>query len=175
MANEELYLAGLRLEQFHNPALEPEPYYLEALKRDPGDARVNTALGRRELLAGRFQAAEARLRRAAGRLSANETRPKDAEPLFYLGVALRFLARDAEADDAFGRSAWDSGWSAASWFEMAGIAAGRGEWARALGPRRSISRRGRKQREGGRLQGGPPETAGQAGRRRSPDLGGSVQ
>ncbi len=131
-ANEELYLAGLRLEQFHNPALEPEPYYLEALKRDPGDARVNTALGRREILAGRFQAAEARLRRAAGRLSANETRPKDSEPLFYLGVALRYLARDGEADDAFGRSAWDSGWSAASWFEMAGIAAARGEWARAL-------------------------------------------
>ncbi|MBC8358012.1 MAG: DUF5107 domain-containing protein, partial [Candidatus Aminicenantes bacterium] len=31
---EELYLAGLRLEQFYNPALEPYPYYEEALKRD---------------------------------------------------------------------------------------------------------------------------------------------
>jgi len=41
--NEELYLTGLRIEQFHNPALDPDPYWLEALSRDPGDVRVNTA------------------------------------------------------------------------------------------------------------------------------------
>ncbi len=131
-SNEELYLAGLRLEQFHNPALEPEPYYLEILKRDPDDARANTALGRRDLLAGRFERAESRLRRAAARLSANETRPRDTETLFYLGVALRFQARGPEAYEVFGRAAWDSAWSAAARFEMAGIEAGKGEWARAL-------------------------------------------
>ena len=43
--NEELYLTGLRIEQFHNPDRDPEPYWAEALKRDPGDTRVNTALG----------------------------------------------------------------------------------------------------------------------------------
>ena len=42
---EELYYVGLRLEQFHNPALEPYPYYEEALRRDPDDSRTNTALG----------------------------------------------------------------------------------------------------------------------------------
>jgi tetratricopeptide (TPR) repeat protein len=130
--SEELYLAGLRLEQFHNPALDPEPYYLEILKRDPDDARANTALGRRALLAGRFEEAEARLRRAAARLSGNETRPRDTEPLFYLGIVLRFLDRETEAYAVFGRAAWDAAWSAAAWYEMAGIDAARGEWARAL-------------------------------------------
>jgi tetratricopeptide (TPR) repeat protein len=130
--SEELYLAGLRLEQFHNPALEPEPYYLEVLKREPDDARANTALGRRDLLAGRFEQAEACLRRAAGRLAANETRPKDAEPLFYLGVALRFQRREREAYEAFGRASWDRAWSAASWFEMAGLAVGWGDTVRGL-------------------------------------------
>ena len=38
----ELYLTGLRIEQFHNPTLDPDPYWEEALKRDPGDVRVNT-------------------------------------------------------------------------------------------------------------------------------------
>ncbi len=38
---EELYYAGLRLEQFFNPALEPDAYYEEALRRDPDDSRVN--------------------------------------------------------------------------------------------------------------------------------------
>jgi tetratricopeptide (TPR) repeat protein len=131
-ANEELYLAGLRLEQFHNPALEPAPYYLEVLRRDPDDARANTALGRLDLLAGRFEEAEARLRRAAGRLSANETRPKDTEPLYYLGVALRFLGREGEAYEVFGRAAWGEAWSASSWLEMAELAARRGDAARAL-------------------------------------------
>ena len=37
---EELYLTGLRIEQFHNPSLEPYSYYEEALKRDPDNFRV---------------------------------------------------------------------------------------------------------------------------------------
>ena len=35
--NEDLYLTGLRIEQFHNPSLDPDPYWEEALRRDPGD------------------------------------------------------------------------------------------------------------------------------------------
>ena len=30
------YFAGLRIDQFHAPAATPDPYWLEALKRDPG-------------------------------------------------------------------------------------------------------------------------------------------
>ena len=32
--SDELYLAGLRLEQFYSPAREPDPYYEEAIKRE---------------------------------------------------------------------------------------------------------------------------------------------
>jgi len=46
---EELYYAGLRLEQFYNPSLDPDPYYEEALRRDSFDYRVNTAVGIRYL------------------------------------------------------------------------------------------------------------------------------
>ena len=53
---EELYLAGLRLEQFHDAHLEAEPYYREALRRDPGDARTNTALGLLYLRRARLEA-----------------------------------------------------------------------------------------------------------------------
>jgi tetratricopeptide (TPR) repeat protein len=42
---EELYLTGLRIEQLYSPAFEPDPYYAEALRRDPNDYRANTALG----------------------------------------------------------------------------------------------------------------------------------
>jgi len=85
---EELYLAGQRLEQFHNANLRPEDYWEEALRRDPGDARVNTALGIRKLKQARFSDAEQHFRKAIERLSFNYTSPKDGEPFYYLGLAL---------------------------------------------------------------------------------------
>jgi hypothetical protein len=60
---EELYLAGLRLEQFHDARLDPDPYYREALRRDPGDARANTALGLLALRRGLFGRPRSALRR----------------------------------------------------------------------------------------------------------------
>jgi len=33
--NEELYLTGLRMEQFHSPTGDPNAYWQEALRRDP--------------------------------------------------------------------------------------------------------------------------------------------
>jgi len=130
--NEELYLIGLRLEQFYNPAFEPYPYYEEALKKDPGDYRVNTALGRLDLMRGMFKEAEAHFLPAVARAGKDHTRPKDGEALYYLGVALRFLGKAPEAKEAFGRASWDAGWTAAAAAQMAELAAGRGRYLEAL-------------------------------------------
>jgi tetratricopeptide (TPR) repeat protein len=130
--NEELYLAGQRLEQFHNPALEPDPYYKEVLRRDPEDSRANTALGRRHLMRGENQKAEAKLRRAVARISKNFTRPKDGEPLYYLGLSLQAQGKERDAESAFARAAWSSAWSAAANYHLAEMAAGRGELHLAL-------------------------------------------
>ncbi len=130
--NEELYLAGLRLEQFLNPALEPYPYYEEALKRDPGDSRVNAALGRLFLMRGMNVEAEARLRRSVARISHNYTRPKDGESLYYLGLALRAMGKESEAMEALARASWSQAWAAASYYQMAEMATGRGDLVCAL-------------------------------------------
>jgi tetratricopeptide (TPR) repeat protein len=130
--NEELYLAGLRLEQFHNPALEPYPYYVEALRRDPEDVRVNTALGLLYLKRALYREAEERLETAVARLASNYTRPKDGEPLYYLGVACRRLGKPGEAVDAFERAAWSPAWRAASFHELAEMASTDGSFERAL-------------------------------------------
>ena len=87
--NEELYFAGLRIDQFHAPAATPDPYWLEALKRDPGDVRVNTALGINCIKAGRYTDAETYLRKAIQRATDRYTTPKDCEPFYYLGLALK--------------------------------------------------------------------------------------
>jgi tetratricopeptide (TPR) repeat protein len=129
---EELYLAGLRIEQFHSPALDPEPYWEEALRRDPGDVRVNTALGLNALKRAKFTVAEAHLRKALERLTAGYTSPKNGEPYYYLGVALKAQGRLDEAVDAFSRSTWAAAWRAAGSQGMAEIASLKGDFSHCL-------------------------------------------
>ena len=130
--NEELYLTGLRIEQFHNPALDPDPYWLEALRRDPGDVRVNTALGINYLKRARFEEAESLFRKALERLTAKYTSPKNGEPFYYLGVALKAQGRDKEAFDNFYKATWSEAWRAAGYYSLAEIACGRGDMVAAL-------------------------------------------
>lgn len=124
---EDLLLAGRRLEQFHNPASEPDPYYQEALKRDPTDSRANTAMGLLELKRGRFPEAEKLLRAAVDKVTWNHTRPKDGEPLYYLGVALKMQGKLNEAENWLQRSAWAYAWQSAAYFQLAEIAGLRGD------------------------------------------------
>ena len=131
--NEELYFAGLRLEQFFNPVLEPYPYYEEALRRDPGDARANTALGILYLKRGMYREAEERFRTALARLTFNYTRPKDGEAYYYLGVAMRRQGKLEEAEDAFERAAWSAAWYGPSFYQLAELACAEADWGRALG------------------------------------------
>jgi tetratricopeptide (TPR) repeat protein len=131
--SEELYLWGQRLEQFHNPACEPYPYYEEALRRDPSDVRVNTALALLFLKRGMYEEAERRLRTALARTTFNYTRPKDGEAHYYLGIACRRLGKVREAEDAFQRAAWDPAWKAVSFCELAEMASTAGALDRALG------------------------------------------
>jgi len=130
--NEELYLTGLRIEQFHNPALDPDPYWQEALRRDPGDVRVNTALGINYLKRARFEEAETLFRKALERLTAKYTSPKNGEPFYYLGVALKAQGRDKEALDNFYKATWSAAWRAAGYYSLAEIACRRGDMVAAL-------------------------------------------
>jgi tetratricopeptide (TPR) repeat protein len=138
--NEELYLTGLRIEQFHAPAATPLPYWEEALKRDPGDIRVNTAVGIDEIKAGRFSEAEAHLRKALERATAQYTSPKDGEPFYYLGLALKAQGRLDEAYTQFFKSTWSSAWRGPGYFSLAQIDCQRGDFDAALNfDRKSIN------------------------------------
>ena len=130
--NEELYLTGLRLEQFHNPAVEPYAYYNEALRRDPDDYRTNVALALLCLKRGLYTEAEKHLRRAVARGTKNYTRAKDGEAHYYLGVALKARGEYAEALDALNRAAWSFAWRAASHYEIAEIKLRHGDLRAAL-------------------------------------------
>jgi tetratricopeptide (TPR) repeat protein len=118
---EELYLAGLRLDQFYNPQIDSDPYYREALRRDSCDYRVNTRMGINYLKRGMFVLAEQHLRTAVNRISGNYTRPKDGEALYYLGLTRQAQKKYDDAYDLFSRAVWSDAWRSAGYYALAEI------------------------------------------------------
>jgi tetratricopeptide (TPR) repeat protein len=131
-SDEELDLAGQRIDQFHDPLHDPGIYWQEALRRDPGDVQAHMGLGLVDLRCARFPSAEQHFRQVLARLTAQYTTPKDAEPYYYLGVALKGEGRTDEAFDAFYKAAWSQEWRAPAYFSLAEIASGRGDFRTAL-------------------------------------------
>jgi tetratricopeptide (TPR) repeat protein len=129
---EELYLAGRRIAQFHNPALEPEPYWEEALKQDSLDTRVNIAMGISMLKRAQFPEAEKYFRRALKRLTANYTSPMEGEAYYYLGVSLKARGLTNEAYPYLFRSVWSEGFKSAGYRSLAEIDCLRGDYGKAL-------------------------------------------
>ena len=160
---EMLYLAGMRLEQFYNPAVDPMIYYEEALRRDPDDLRVNTAVGILMLRKGMFEEAEKHLRKAVKRATWNYTHPRDTEPLYYHGLALRSLGRHKEAYDTLYEATWDDAFSSPGYFQLAEIAAQGGRLAEALRARGPFPRHERSRPRGAQPEGRSPAQVGPGG------------
>ncbi len=129
---DELFITGLHLDQYRHATRHPEVYWREALRRDPGDARSNNALGLWHLRRGEFAPSEAHFRRAIARLTRRNANPYDGEPFYNLGLTLRYQERFEEAYAAFYKSTWNFAWRAAGYLALAEDDARRGEWAKAL-------------------------------------------
>ena len=129
---DELYVTGLHLEQYRHATRCPTLYWREALRRDAGDARCHLALGRWHLRRGEFPDAERHLRASVARLTLRNPNPADGEAHYQLGVCLRHLGRDAEAYDAFYKSAWNQAWQSAAYHALAELDCRRAQWPVAL-------------------------------------------
>ena len=118
---EELYLTGLRIEQFHNPSLEPYPYYEEALKHDPGNYRVNRSLGIFYYKRGMMEKAKKHLETAVKRITRKYTKPRDGEAHYYLGIIEKYLGHYQKAYDNLYKATWDYRFSAPAYYQLAQI------------------------------------------------------
>ncbi|NQX63342.1 DUF5107 domain-containing protein [Paenibacillus qinlingensis] len=130
--NEQLYFAGLHLEQYRHATFEPEDYYVEGLKRDPSDSRINVAYGTLLLRRGLFSQAEEHFRTAIKSLTWRNPNPYDSEALYQLGVALKEQGRKEEAFAALYKSTWSANWQDAGFFTLAQIACEKGSYSEAL-------------------------------------------
>lgn len=129
---EELYLTGKRVEQFYAPRYNEMDWYMEALKRDPGDVRTNTAVGNHYLKNGDFQKARTYLYRAIKRLTDDYTRPSDCEALYLQGLTLKALGLYDEAIDTLYRATWDYAYHSAAYYQLAQISVIKGNVHKAL-------------------------------------------
>lgn len=132
MTNEELFLTGQHIEQYRHATYLPDPYYLEGLKRDPGDIRINNAYGLLLMRRGCFEKAESCFRKALQRLTWKNPNPYDSEPYYNLGLALFYQGKMEKAFDAFYKATWSNEQQEMSFYYLAVIESGRGHYEAAL-------------------------------------------
>lgn len=125
---EQLYLTGLHLEQYRHATYCATDYYQEALRRDPGDVRNNNAMGLWLIRKGQFVKAEPYLRRAVETLTERNPNPYDGEPLYNLGLSLKYQGKASEAYESFYKSCWNAAWQDAGYYSLAQLSCASGEW-----------------------------------------------
>ncbi|ALA40569.1 tetratricopeptide repeat containing protein [Paenibacillus peoriae] len=130
--NEELYLVGQHLEQYRHATFEPEAYYLEGLKRDKNDSRINVAYGTLLLRRGLYSESEECFRKAISRVTWRNSNPYDGEAYYQLGLSLKYQERMDEAFAAFYKSVWSAAWQDSGYFSLAQIATEKGNYEEAL-------------------------------------------
>src|SRR5690606_12393158 len=129
---EELALIGAHLEQYRHATRSPEPYWREALRRDPGHVPSSVGLAGRAYRRGEFTEAERLLTAAVDRLTALNANPADTTALYLLGLVLERQGRTEEAYARYGAAAWTRAWRAPAGYRMARIDAAAGREAVAL-------------------------------------------
>ena len=131
-STEELYLAGQHLEQYRHATFLPTDYYLEGLRRDPTDIRLNNAYGLYLLRNGQIEESIPCFRAAIKKQTWRNPNPYAGEAYFNLGLALELQDRLQEAYDAFFKAAWSAETAGAAYFQLACISVKRGSLKQAL-------------------------------------------
>jgi tetratricopeptide (TPR) repeat protein len=125
MNPDELYQAGEWLDKFVRTG-EALPYYEEALRRNPADARVNTEIGFLALKQGKWNEALKHLDRAL-------ERDYDSSRIHYgKGIAFAGLSDYGKAFDSFYRATYTYDYYAPAYLNLARISLRRGDFRAAL-------------------------------------------
>jgi tetratricopeptide (TPR) repeat protein len=106
---DELYLAGVHVDQYRDPIAYPDAYWKEALQRNPGHYMSLTAMGEYKIKQNNPAEALVYLEQALKRLTSHNKHPRCGEAYYQYGLALRMTGKPEEAYDAFFKAAWDAG------------------------------------------------------------------
>ncbi len=125
---QELYLEGVHVQQYRDPAILPDVFWKEALHREPEHIPSLLALG--EFCCRRFCYDEALgyLRRAQKALYSFNKHPESGKCCYLIGLALLETGDIDGAYDAFYSSSWNLDYYSASMAQIAAIDGRRGDF-----------------------------------------------
>ncbi len=129
---EELYLAATHLEQYRHATYEPADYYLEGLKRDATDIRLNNGYGLYLLRRGRIRESIPYFEAAVKKQTWKNPNPYSGECYFNLGLALEADGQEEKAYDAFFKSTWSAETQSSGFYWLACLEARRGRLEESL-------------------------------------------
>ncbi|MEG0502234.1 MAG: DUF5107 domain-containing protein [Cellulosilyticaceae bacterium] len=118
-STEELYLAATHLEQYRHATFEPSDYYLEGLKRDPSDMRLNNGYGLLQYRRGNFKEAHELFCQSVKKNEWKNPNPYYGEAYFNLGLSLLKLNQPDKAYDAFFKATWSGETQSAAFYQLA--------------------------------------------------------
>lgn len=116
---EELFLAATHIEQYRHATLNAEDYYLEGLRRDNEDIRLNNGYGMFLYRQARFTESEEFFRTAVKRQTWKTPNPYYGEPIFNLALAQLMQGKTSEAYDNFYKAVWNEDTQGAAYFQLA--------------------------------------------------------
>lgn len=129
---EELYLAGTHLEQYRHATFEPADYYLEGLRRDSSDIRLNNAYGLLLFRRGHIKESIPYFKAAINKQTWKNPNPYYGECYFNLGLAYEADGQDDKAYDAFFKSTWSAETQNIAFYWLACLATRKGDFTQAL-------------------------------------------
>ncbi len=105
---QELYLAGVHVDQYRDPAVLPDAYWKEALKRDPKHIPSLIAMARYEYKRFAFDDAVSYVEKALELLSRYNERPQSGEAYYVYGLILEAMGEYKKAYDSYQKAAWSA-------------------------------------------------------------------
>lgn len=129
---EELYLAGQHLEQYRHATYNPADYYLEGLKRDKTDIRLNNAYGLLLLRNGQIKESISYFKQAIEKQTWRNPNPYSGECYYNLGLAYELLCEYEKAYDAFYKSTWSAETQSQGFYHLACLCTRKQEYTKAL-------------------------------------------
>lgn len=129
---EELYLAGQHLEQYRHATYHPADYYLEGLKRDKTDIRLNNAYGLLLLRNGQIRESIDYFKKAVEKQTWRNPNPYNGECCYNLGIAYELSGEYEKAYDAFYKSTWSAETQSQGFYHLACLSAKNKEYSKAL-------------------------------------------
>ena len=130
--NEELYLAGQRIERHRYASRRADAYYKEGLRRDPGDIRLNNAYGEILMRRGDFAGAKEYLEKAYVRVNECDLGSCPGKTAFDLALCELYQGQYERAYDHFYRASWSEERQAMSFYYLAALDTRAGRWRLAL-------------------------------------------